>query len=283
MRNLNSSSKPKTKKRFSRSLHILGAILVVLVLIYSGLTFLGRPVNSEDNTYVDLVVPKGATTKEIGEILEDNGIIRSHKNFEFLSTVLLYNNKFKPGFYALSPSMDMSEIADTLINGIMTDDGFDIPAGYTLEQTAEALDQAGFVDKDKFIQIANSGIYNSQFDFLGNASSIEGFLLPTRYEINKEADENMIITNMLYHFDNFYTDELEKLASDKGLTARDVVILASIVEKQSHSDKDKDPIALDLVTRLKSGEGIEGGYPEKPLCSPSMESILAVLNCKTAN
>ncbi len=278
------SNKVKKRKRFSRSLRALGCALVIVVLIYSLLSFLGRPLNKEDNTYIDVTIPNGATTEEIGEILYDNGIIGSESNFKFLSRVLMYNNKFKPGFYSLSPSMDVSEIANTLINGITTDKGFTLPAGYTLEQTAEALDQAGFADKEKFLSIAKSGIYRSQFAFLGNSDSIEGFLLPGKYEMDKAADENMIITAILYQFDTYYSAENQAKAASLGLDARQVVILASILEKVSKSDKQMPTIAADLVSRFKAGTDLGAlgltDIPEKPLCSPSEESINAILNVK---
>lgn len=271
-------SNTKSKKRFSRPLRILGTALAIVILAYGLLSFMGRPYDSDDNVYVDVTIAKGATTKEIAETLVDNGIIGNAQSFCFISAVSMYNDKFKPGIYSLSPSMNMNTIANTLIKGITTDDGFKIPDGYTVEQLAKALDQAGFVDEQTFLYYANSGIYSGQFDFLGGYSSVEGFLLPVSYSMSKDADENMIITTMLYQFENFFNDEYKEKAAALGLSTRDVVIIASLVEKQAKSDKEMSDVAAEIIEKIRSGEGIEGGYPSKPLCSPGIKAIEAVLS-----
>lgn len=270
-------SNTDNRKKFSRTLRVLGIALAVVILVYGLLSYIGRPYDKGNSTYIDVTIAKGASTEEISQTLVDNGIIGNAGSFRFISAVSMYNDKFKPGIYSLSPSMNMSTIASTLIKGITTDDGFVIPAGYTVEQLATALDQAGYVDKEKFLYYAYSGIYSSQFDFLGGSSSVEGFLLPARYVMSKDADENMIITTMLYQFDSFFTDEYRQRAAELGLSTRDVVIIASLVEKQAKSDKEMPAVAGDIISRINSGIGVEGGYPDKPLCSPGTKAIEAVL------
>lgn len=272
----NTLTTKKPRRRFSKPLRILGVVFLVLVFIFSGLFYIARPYDKSDIVYKDIVISNGSNTDDVAATLVENGIIGSEGRFKFLSTVLLHNDKFKPGIYSLSPSMDMNEIADLLIHGITTENGFEIPAGYTLKQTATALESAGFVDADKFIELANSGIFNDQFDFLEGSTSLEGFLLPGTYELSKEADENMIITTMLYQFDNFYTDEIKSKAAELGLTTKQLIAIASIVEKDTNNDNDGEEIANVLIKRIKLGMGIDGGLPDKPLCSPSKESINAV-------
>lgn len=241
------------------------------------MTYIARPMDKADNTYIDIVVPNGANTDELADMLVENGIIESKGRFTFLSTVLMHNNKYKPGIYSLSPSMNMNSISNMLINGITTSDGFIIPDGYTVKQTAEALDHVGFADADTFKLVASSGIFTSQFDFLEGSSDLEGYLLPGHYEMSKDADEAMIIAAMLYQFDEFYTEEYRIRTSELGLSTRELVILASIVENESKLDKEMGTIASVLLNRISAGIGIEGGMPSKPLCSPSREAIEAVL------
>ncbi len=276
--NTNDSSVKTGRKRFSRPLHYLVCALVIIAVVYGLLSFISRPYDKADNTYIDVTISKGSNTSDIAETLHENGIIGRKGSFTFLSKVLLYNNKFKPGTYSLSPSMNMNSIADTLIDGITTSKGFKLPAGFTVNQTAEALYNAGFSDKDAFISIAESGIFASQFSFLDGSESLEGFLLPGQYEMSKEADESMIIATMLNQFDQFFTEEYRERAKELGLSIRQVVVLASIVEKETSIDKEKGMIASVLLNRISSGLGIEGGFPEIPLCSPSRESIEAVLH-----
>lgn len=274
--NTNDSS-AKQKKRFSKPIHYLACALVIIGLFFGFVTLMARPYDKADNTYIDVVIPNGSSTSEVADTLVEKGIIESKGKFTLLSKLLMYNNKFKPGTYSLSPSMNMNTIANTLINGITTDDGFKLPAGYTLTQTAEALNQAGFVDMDKFLSIAGSGIFTNEFSFLEGSYSLEGFLLPGQYEMSKEADESMIIATMLNQFGDFFNDEYRAKTSEMGLSIRQVVILASIVEKETKVDKERGLIASVLINRIASGMGISGGFPQEPLCSPSRESIESVL------
>ena len=267
----------KNKLTSSKTLKILLLIFAIIVVCVVTVLFVAKPYNKSDISYSKVTIENGADTEDVAEALVDSGMIRSEGAFKFVSTIMLYNDKYKPGTYSLSPSMDMFEIAKTIIKGITTDNGFVLPVGYTLEQTADALAQAGFVDKDRFLEICNSLDY-SQFDFLSGASSLEGYLMPGTYTMDKSASEDMIIVTLLNQFDQSYTDEMKAKADAMGLSTYDVVCLASYLENQTNVDKERRLISSVIHNRLAQGMELDGGYPYTPLCSPSIESIQAILN-----
>ena len=260
----------------SKTLKILLIILAVIVIASVSVYVIARPYCKSDISYKEVTIASGSDTSEVAKTLVDNGIIGSQGKFKFISTILLFNNKYKPGTYSLSPSMSMISIARTIIDGINVDGGFSLPAGYSIEQTAEALAQAGFVDKDKFINLCNN-IDTSQFSFLNGASSVEGFLMPGTYTMEKAASEEMILITLLNQFDQLYTSEMKAKADALGLTTYQVVSLASYLEKQTNNDKEKADISSVIHNRIKSGMSLDG-YAGVPTCSPSIESIKAILD-----
>ncbi len=272
------------KKRLisSKTLYILLVIFALIVVLTLAVLIVAKPYCKADISYKEVTIDKGSDTDDVASVLVDSGMIKSEGSFKFISTIMLFNDKYKPGIYSLSPSMSMIEIARTIIKGITTDNGFVLPIGYTLDQTAEALAQAGFVDKDTFLQVCNSLDY-SQFDFLAGASSLEGYFLPGTYTMNKSASEDMIIVTLLNQFDQSYTDEMKAKADAMGLSTYQVVCLASYLENQTNVDKERRTISSVIHNRLNSGMELEGGYPYSPLCSPSLESIQAILNPETTD
>lgn len=271
----------KNTKNFGKPIKILGVVIVVLVVLIFAFTIATKPYDRSDHLYKQITISDGATTEDIANTLEDSGIIGSKGKFTFLSKLFMYSSKYKPGIYALSPSMSLDEIASTLVKGITTDQGFKLPAGYTIEQTASALEQAGFVDKNSFLAVANSGVYSEIFPFLEGYTSLEGFLLPGKYEMSKDADSAMIVATMLYNFNDFYTPELQAKAASLNLTTRQLVIISSIVERDTGIDKEREQIAAVILNRFRNGMTyqVNGVSTDNALCNPSKESIEAVLNC----
>jgi len=283
--NTNNESGSKLKK----ALTILLIVLAVIVVFIVSVRIIGRPYDKSDNTYSTVVIKAEDTTDTIAQKLEDEGIIADASRFRFLSKVLFYDGNFQSGKYYLSPSMNSSEIANTIINGITTDTGFEVPAGLTIKQTANLMDQAGFVDKDAFIETINNTDF-SGFDFIDESiegsDKLEGFIFPGNYKIDSDSSEEMIIITILNEFSNFFTDEYRARADEMGMSVRDIITVASVIEKQTSDDKEKADIAAVIYNKLSLGmefDELEGGFPDKPLCSPGIESIKAALYPKESD
>lgn len=270
----------KKKLNLKLVLIILLILIALIVAVFVTDAILGRPYDKTMNTYKSISVSTKDTADTIGKKLEKKGIISDANTFKFLSSITLRSDKYKDGSYLLSPSMNFNQISQTLIKGVTTNSGFSIPAGYNIEQIAAALDQAGFVDKDKFVKMSRT-IDFSSFDFIDSdvdmKYQLEGFLLPRNYKMDPKANEIMIITTMLDAFDNMFSEQYKARADELGMSIRDVVILASMIERTTTIDDEKPYIAAIIHNKLNLGMDFKGGYPENPLCSPSEESIKAAL------
>lgn len=269
-------------KRFRWPLRIIFALIVLVLLALWGIYQLNKPYDRTDATYKSIVVEEGAGLSDVAKLLDDEGIIRKASRFELLSK-LSFAGAFRPGTYLLSPSMDSFSIIRTLNKGLTTATGFTIPAGYTVEQIATALDRDGLADRDAFMEAASSSalsemeILEDPTGELSGSDLVEGFLFPSEYSLSSEADESMMVIMMIDAFANFYNEEYQARADELGITPRQVLIIASIIEKETSVDRERAAISAVLHNRYNMELLEEDEMPAVPLCSPSKESIIAAL------
>ncbi len=278
---VNETEKGRSIKRFRRPLRIVLVLIVLAVVMMLGVNHLARPCDRTNATYSDFVVEESDQLSDVAAKLDDAGIVKSASDFEMLAKIT-FAGSFRPGLYYLSPSMDSFMIMHTLQNGLTTSRGFTIPAGYTIDQIAAALERDGIANKDLFLEAASSESL-SEFDVLEGhdelkgSDRVEGFLLPDDYTLSSDADESMLVIMMVDSFSNFFNEDYRARADELGMSVRDVVIVASIIEKETSIDKERAKISSVLHNRFNLELASEDELPEKPLCNPSKESIIAAL------
>ena len=272
----------KSIKRFRRPLRIITVLIILAAVVLWSVYMMSKPYDRTRTTYADFVVEEGDGLSTIAENLDEQKFIKSASRFETLAKLTLAKD-FKPGTYYLSPSMDSLSILRTLQSGLTTSKGFTVPAGYTITQLAAALDRDGLADKDKFLEAAASPDL-AQLEVLGEneeglkgADLIEGFLLPGEYTLSSDADETMMIIMMLDAFSNFYNDDCSARADELGITTRQLLVMASMIEKETSVDKERSIISGVIHNQINMELIKIEELPDKPLCSPSKESIMAAL------
>ncbi len=263
-------------KRFHKPLRIIAVIIAVVFAVLIIFKIIQKPFDRTRNEYTSVTIEEGDDLKAAADRLEEAGIVESSSRFSLVSRMAL-QTEIKPGTYYLSPSMDSVSIAKAICKGNVTLNGFIIPDGFTEDQTFTSLSRDGFGDKDAFMKAA-SDPFLQDIDFIGKdvdgAAQIEGFLLPGTYRLDTEADETMIIMTMLDSFSNFFNDDYRARADELGLSVREVVVIASMIEKETSVDSEKARISSVLHNQLNL-EMID--LPEVPLCSPGEASITAAL------
>ena len=269
----------RSRKRFHKPLIIIAVIIAVVFAVLIVFNITVRPYDKTCATYSNLTVEAGDSPEVVAGRLEDAGIISSASTFRIVSSMIMQTD-FKPGTYYLSPSMDSVSIAKALCMGNVTTDGFIVPDGFTMEQTFSSLARDGFGDKDAFLRAAGDP-FLSEIDFIGTdikgAAQVEGFLMPGTYRLDVEADESMIIVTMLDSFSHFFNEDYRARTEELGLTIRDVVTIASMIERETSIDSEKAGISSVIHNRLNLGLISPEDFPEVPLCSPGEESIKAAL------
>lgn len=253
--------------------HATGAFKVVLITILVILLLIGgvaaggyfyiqknlEPVAASDETIL-VTIPKGASSKTIGNILFENGLIRNSKIFYYYVRFKGGGTGLQAGDYKFQKGMTIDEMLKKMQDGDVYIETFTftIPEGLSVVQIADLLSNKGYVDKEKFLKEVNEGEFH--YDFIAQIPDdpdrkyrLEGYLFPETYEMKKGATEHDIINRMLHQFDLVFNKEWRQAIEDRGMTIDDAVILASIVEREAVLDEERPTIAGVFFNRIDDG------------------------------
>ena len=211
-----------------------GLILILLVggVFWWKINLLA--VDSSDQTSKIFVVQKGEGVRGIASRLKKENLIRNQIAFFLLIKKLRIDQNLQAGDFRLNPGMDGETVAKTLTVGTL-DVWVTIPEGWRNEEIALKLAQDLSLPEKEFLKY-----------------SVEGYMFPDTYLIPKEATGAAIAKLMTVNFQKKVTPDLQKEASKSGLTIKQVITMASIVEKEARGEADRNIIAGILLKRLKA-------------------------------
>ncbi|WP_129597693.1 endolytic transglycosylase MltG [Anaerophilus nitritogenes] len=214
-----------------------------------------QPINVNSNREAMVIIPKGASTGNIANILKEQNLIQNSYTFRILSKWSSADGKMKAGTYLLKENMSAEEMIKILSNGetAKTTTNITIPEGFEFKQIVDRLEARGLINKNKFIEIANYEDFNYAFlkDIPKGENRLEGFLFPDTYEIGKEETEREIIIKMLDRFNNVFKDEYYKRSKEINMNINEVVTLASIIEREAKLDEERPIVSSVFHNRIK--------------------------------
>jgi len=190
------------------------------------------PVNPHDTSQTVFVVRNGAGIKEIAQNLKDADLIRDPFVFYLIVKLHHLGTKIQHGNFLLSRSMNTQGIAEGLTHGSY-DIRVTIPEGKRAEEIADILK-------------ANIPSYNESWR--ATLISHEGYLFPDTYLIAPDATIDIILSQMQKNFDAKYTEALAGVQSN--FTQQQIIILASLIEREARTDEERPLIASVLENRL---------------------------------
>ncbi len=266
---------PVTKyRRKGRKLAAWGGAVIILIIICAGVfhSQLGA-VEPDTNEERPFIIKNGATPGEIARDLQSEGLIKSAASFMAYARLSGNISKFKTGEYLVKPSQSIFEIVDMLVKGRVVAVSFTIPEGLNLREIAKVLDKQGIVAQEDFWRVEKEGDFNYSFlqGLPKDERRLEGYLFPDTYRISKGMEPEKVIDMMLKRFEQVY----KKLPANKtNLSAREVVILASIVEGESKLDKERPVIAGVFLNRLKINMKLDADATVQYLFDEHKERVL---------
>lgn len=196
------------------------------------------PVDSKNKETKVFVIPPGLGVDQIGQRLKDEKLIKNTLAFKIMVGKEGIAKKLQAGDFRLSPSMNLFEIAQALTHGTL-DIWVTIPEGLRREEIAVIL-------KNSF---AKQGIEFDSDGFLNKTVDLEGFLFPDTYLIPKNASSDDIIKILRDNFEKKYAS----LTLSTNLTEKQIITLASLIEREVKHDKDRPIAAGILIKRLRKG------------------------------
>ncbi|MDD5590013.1 MAG: endolytic transglycosylase MltG [Candidatus Portnoybacteria bacterium] len=195
----------------------------------------------------------GQGVKEIADSLESQGLIRSDYWFEVCVWLEGLEAKFKTGKYFLSPDMSTAKIIQALTEGLTVDENVWVtfPEGFSLKQIEARLVAAGLDGEG--LGLEKIGNFQNDFEFLAEApasASLEGFLFPDTYKFEKDAKLRDITQKMLDNFGEKLTDKMRADIESQGKNIFDIIIMASVVEKEVKAPDERAVVSGIFWERL---------------------------------
>lgn len=280
-----------------RSIFLLFIALVVLVVLIGSVYFIwqiGQLLDSEGSEVL-FVIKKGQGVKEIAKNLEEQQIIKSQFILETYVFLKGLDKKFLAGQYRLSAAMDIRQIVGILTSRAGSGERtIRILEGWNIQEIAEYLENQGVASKEEFIR---------------EVSNLEGYLFPDTYRIYQDASAKDIVKKLLDNFDKKLTAEIRQEIKKQGKTIFEIIIMASLIEKEAATDEDRGLISGIFYKRIALGQALQScatinyilgtrkrqlsfeetrtpslyntylhpGLPPGPICSPGLAVIKAAI------
>lgn len=243
---------------------VLVIILASMIYGYSQYKIYQEEYQGTESTQgedVVVVIPEGAATKQIAQILKEEGLIQFPSAFVKRVKESEYRGVLQPGEFTLNTGMSTWEMIEILgrveptrtVMATVT-----IPEGFSVEQIAARVDSEGLFTEEEFLNAVQENTYD--YDFLESIPEganvnyrLQGFLFPATYDIYEETTAHDLVDMMLKKFDEVYDEEMQAQAEAMNYTAYEVVNRAAIVEREAKLDEERSTIAGVINNRLEQG------------------------------
>lgn len=306
---------PSARKKKIRNRKIF--LFTILLLIAIGIAFLfgvyqyvlKTNVWTADGERTEVIIPTGTDYEGIKLIIYSKGIILNRNSFELVSKALKYHENVKPGRYLIDAGMNNLELVRLLRSGKQS------PVQLTFNNMRDVAQLAGRVGAQielDSVSLVDRLSDTAYLNFLGfNLQTIPALFIPNTYEFYWTTNADNFISRMYQEYKRFWNEERLNKASALGFSPVQVSILASIVDKETNMNDEKQRIAGVYINRLRGGWRLQAdptlvfaagdfeirrvldihktiespyntykftGLPPGPICIPSIASIDAVLN-----
>lgn len=249
-----------TKKIIIISAVFIATLFIIGIYIQSSINI---PHNTEDNIKKEFVIQSGESVRQIADNLENSNLISKADLFKFYVWREELAGKLQAGNYELSSAMAIPEIVNLFIGGKIKSDQIKItiPEGFLNKEIDERLANNDLIKKGDFINFdENNNLDLSKYEFLKdkpNDIGLQGYYFPDTYIYYKDSSIGNIVEKMLDNFDNKLSQDLREEIKKQNKSIFEVIILASIIEKEAGFVEDMGKVASVFQNRLDIGKALE--------------------------
>ena len=251
---------------------------------------------------------RGRPLSALAVDLEKRGIVVNARLFTLYARLMGGDSRVKAGTYRFDNGMRPGEILSKMLTGEIYQRLFALPEGYSSHQAAEMLEKRGIFSKEQFLAACRDRGLLAELGI--NASSAEGYLFPGSYNILPGRSEREVVREMVKRQQALLNGGLNGRGKARGLSEKDLLTLASMVEKEAVLPAEKPLIAAVFHNRLRLGMRLQSdptalygvrafagkvsredilrqtpyntylipALPPGPIGNPGQEAIEAVLN-----
>ncbi len=202
---------------------------------------------------IPVQVADGDSSEDIGRKLEDAGVIQSARLFRVLAALMGLEDNLEAGDYDFQQGETALAAVRRISEGRTRSLQITIPEGWRLEEIGQLVESRGIATYSEFLQALEEQYSASFLGDLPPGAGLEGFLFPSTYELSFDANAHDVVQRLLAAFDQRYQDEMLPKLAATGLSLRDVVNVASIVEREARVPEDRPLIAGVFLNRMRIG------------------------------
>jgi UPF0755 protein len=237
------------------------ALFVLLILIGGAAIgawfYLGvdRPFKGYDGAEQFVEIPSGSGTSAIARRLADAGVIRDEISFKLALWLSGNARRLQAGEYRFDHAMSARQVADKIARGDVYVRPITFPEGLTAKQMAAVYESKDFGEAQEFLDATKNAALVSAVDPV--AKDLEGYLFPDTYKLPRTSTADQLVGRMVGSFMKALTPDVIEQAEARGMNVRQLVTLASIVEKETGNPAERPLVAAVYANRLKIGMGLQ--------------------------
>jgi len=300
----------KSLSAFKR-LNLAAIAMMLAISLLGGLLSIACGGSAKEGEATIRISP-GNSTADIARMLVDENVIDSEREFTNRANEVGIDQKLKAGTYRFERGESIDSILSKLEQGLQAPEGvLTVPEGYSLTDIADLVAVKTNISRASYIAAATpAGGRVLLLDGAADATDLEGFLFPSTYDLNPDTIANSLIDTQLETFRTSTSTLAWERAGGLGLTEYQVLIVASMVEREAKVPEERPLVAAVIYNRINRGMRLEidatvqyalgywkrdlsvedlaiqspyntrlyAGLPPGPICNPGIDSIKAALD-----
>jgi UPF0755 protein len=225
-------------------------------------------------------IKKGESVAAAAQLLRRSGVIPNSLAFMLYAELTGQARRIKPGDYAFKGGEGVPQVLAHLINGDFMQVVVTIPEGITVHQIGERLQTAVLVCDDEFDKAAFNGPLTRALGL--GVLGVEGFLFPATYRFSPLSSSDQILAVMLERFYSILTPQVEGRMFELGIDERQLVTMASIIEKEAKVPGERPIIASVFYNRLALGMPLQSDPTAQYNYAGEVEPAAAAIRIRSA-
>ena len=212
--------------------------------------------------------PPGTSEREIARRLSEAGVVPDALTFRIAARLSNADRKLQAGEYRFTSAASPRDVVSRLARGDVDTRVVTFPEGLTIREMAPIFERSGLGSASDFARAASASKLVSRLD--ARAATLEGYLFPATYALPPRAGAEGAVSAMVAQFEKVFDPALQAAAAEQHLTPRQVVTLASLVEKETARPEERPLVAAVYRNRLKGGIALQ--------CDPTVIYALMLAN-----
>ena len=255
----------------------------------------------------EVTITAGMNAAQVAKLLHAEGVIADEEAFRLLCWFGKAGHKLKAGSYAFLRLSTPGQVLDQIVAGKAVIERVTFPEGVTMYEVARTLEERGLAQAQEVLRLMTAPAFVTDNALPG--ATLEGFLFPDTYFFQRNQSEAAMLKMMIRQFWRHLPEDWEQPAAKLGLSLHEIVIMASMVEKEAAVDAERALIAGVFYNRLREKMPLQSdptavydlpdfsgpittihlkrqspfntyqnpGLPVGPICNPGAKSLKAAL------